>query len=466
MDTSHTCHYVVWAPSFSVYWILGNFFPTQSVVSSLSMTESGMLIGEIDHPSSRQEPSLQRVRICSISLMLAATAFFLVISGCGGAGTPPTPQPVLDLSKHRDPLTNRVEPVLSDRATADPVGSVPTDFDYYEVDSPSVIEDPSRFPIFGDRFLLFYEGTDALLNYVIALVSSTEEDLDPLVIGRTVVMSPASMPDLIDNGTPIAPFGAADPTVIVNHSVLVNNPGRYQMWFEGTFGVNAFSLQSAILTCSSQDGITWTAPIFCTGLEPGALFGTVVRVADPSVLKTNEPSDAFRMAFEVERTDGSSVIGMAFSDDGIAWTIRDGVFNGPPAAPSFSGGPGTFDDFAVHAPTIAIEQDSLGNLIEWMLFYEGARSGTDNDTVIGYATSLDGYSWSGFQIPVLDPSSDLVSPPLFDSDDLKQPAVIQPNNYPGTDINGIPYPRFLLYYVGDPDIPGDRINRIGLASGS
>lgn len=413
---------------------------------------------------------MQRIRICTISLMLAATAISSVISGCSGAGTPPAPQPVLDLSKHRDPLTNRVEPVLSDRATADPVNSLPTDFDYREVDSPSVIEDPSRVPIFGDRFLLFYEGTDALLNYVIAVVSSTEEDLAPLVIGRTVVMSPASMPDLIDNGTPIAPFGAADPTVIVDHSVLVNNPGRYQMWFEGTFGVNAFSLQSGILTCSSQDGITWTAPVFCTGLEPGPAFGTVVRVADPSVLKTNEPSDAFRMAFEVVRTDGSSVIGMAFSDDGIAWTIRDGVLNGPPAAPSFSGGPGTFDDFAVHAPTIAIEQDSLGNLIEWMLFYEGSRNDIliNNDTVIGYATSLDGYSWSGFQIPVLEPSSDQVSPPLFDSDDLKQPAVIQPNNYPGTDINGIPYPRFLLYYTGDPQEPlgTTRINRIGLASGS
>ena len=86
----------------------------------------------------------------------------------------------------------------------------------------------------------------------------------------------------------------------------------------------------------------------------------------------------------------------------------------------------------------------------------------------GFATSLDGYSWSGFQIPVLDPSSDLVAPPLFDSDDLKQPAVIQPNNYPGTDLNGIPYPRFLLYYAGDPEEPlgTPRINRIGLASGS
>ncbi len=409
---------------------------------------------------------MQGARICTISLKLAATAFLLVISGCGGAGTPPAPQPVLDLSKHRDSLTNRVEPVLSDRATADPL-SVPADFDYWEVDSPCVIEDPSRVPIFGDRFLLFYEGADALLNYVIAVVSSTEEDLDPLVTGRTIVMSPASMPDLNDNGTPIAPFGAADPTVIVDHSVLVNNAGRYQMWFEGTFGVNAFSLQSAILTCSSQDGITWTAPVFCTGLEPGAAFGTVVRVADPSVLKTNEPSDAFRMAFEVERTNGSSVIGMAFSDDGIAWTIRDGTLSGSPAEPSFSGGPGNFDDLAVHSPSLLLETDSLGNVVEWMLFYEG-RGFVDNDTVIGYATSLDGYSWSGFQIPVLDPSSDLVAPPLFDSDDLKQPAVIQPNNYPGTDLNGIPYPRFLLYYAGDPEEPlgTPRINRIGLASGS
>ena len=51
---------------------------------------------EIGHPASSQEPSMERIRICIISLMLAATAFFPVISGCSGAGTPPAPQPVLD----------------------------------------------------------------------------------------------------------------------------------------------------------------------------------------------------------------------------------------------------------------------------------------------------------------------------------------------------------------------------------
>ena len=418
-----------------------------------------------------------------LSLGLAAA---FISGGCGGGGTPPQQQPVLDLSKHRDSnvIPPRVVPVLSDRATADPINSVPADFDFHEVDSPCALEDPSRQPIFGDRFLLFYEGSccaTAPHDYAIGVVTSPEEDFNPLVTDRTIVMSPASMPPLIVNGTPIDPRGAADPTVVVDHGSLVNTAGRYQMWFEGTYGsagTPSETWQSAILTCTSADGISWTVPTFCSGLEPGPAFdptsGSVVRVADPSVVKTSAITDPYRMAFEVERSDGSSVIGMAYSNDGSAWTIRDGVLSGTPAGPSFSGGPGTFDDLAVHSPSLALETDAQGNLVEWMMFYEG-RGFLDNDTVIGYATSLDGYSWSGFNLAVLTSSSDNVSPILFDSDDLKQPSMIQPSQYPGIDDNGTPdpnddtpYPRFLLYYTGDGEEPlvADRVNRIGLATGS
>ncbi|MDE0959593.1 MAG: hypothetical protein OSB09_02330, partial [Planctomycetota bacterium] len=391
--------------------------------------------------------------------------------------------PVLDLSKHRDTnqVNPRVVPVLSDRATAEPITSVPADFDFHEVDSPCALEDPNRQPIFGDRFLLFYEGSCCATDphdYAIGVITSPEEDFIPLVTDRTIVMSPASMPPLLVNGTPIDPRGAADPTVIVDHDFMVNTAGRYQMWFEGTFGsagTPSETWQSAILTCTSADGISWTAPTFCSGLEPGPAFGNVIRVADPSVVKTSEFTDPYRMAFEVERTDGSSAIGIAFSSDGSAWTIRDGVLSGTPAGPSFSGGPGNFDDLAIHSPSLALETDALGNVIEWMMFYEG-RGFVDNDTVIGYATSLDGYSWSGFNLAVLTPSSDLVSPILFDSDDLKQPSMIQPSQYPGIDDNNtptdltddVPYPRFLLYYAADGEEPVvlDRVNRIGLATGS
>ena len=107
--------------------------------------------------------------------------------------------------------------------------------------------------------------------------------------------------------------------------------------------------------------------------------------------------------------------------------------------------------------------DGNGNLVEWHLFNEGAPTSPqiDNDSVLGYATSIDGFSWSGFFTPILAPSSDLVAPPLFDSDDLKDPAVLLPEPEP----NG---PRFLLYYAGDPQVPliSNEVNRIGLAEGS
>lgn len=386
-------------------------------------------------------------------LILAA----LILSGCGGgSGVPGPPAPVLDLSKHRDLTTNRVEPILSDRQTASGT-SVPTDFDYLEVDGPAVIDDNQR----ADRYMLFYEATAGLGDTTIGLVTSTEEDFEVLTVDRTMVMSPTDMPDLTVNGNLLAPEGASDPTLLVDTSFPLGVDGRYRMWFEGTYGLAG--LTSAILTCTSGDGISWGTPVVCTGLEPGSAFGNVIRVSDPSVERTPVPTAPLQMAFEAKRADLSSVIGMAVSADGLDWTIDDGVLTGIAATPVFIGGPGTFDNFSVQAPCIAREVDGNGDLIEWHLFYEGAPTSPqiDNDTVLGYATSIDGFSWSGFFTPILDPSSDLVAPPLFDSDDLKDPAVLLPEPEP----NG---PRFLLYYVGDPEEPliADEVNRIGLAEGS
>ncbi len=404
-----------------------------------------------------------------LPLLVVLMTLPLFLVSCGGSGTPPAPQPVIDFHKNRDVL-GRVAPVLSDRATADP-SSVPTDFDWMEVDSPCSVEDPSRFSVTGDPNLLYYEATDGLNLTVIGLITSDEPTFDPIVLPRTVVMSPAQMPDLDDNGSLFSPYGAADPSVLYNSAIPIGSPGRYQMWFEGRYGT--LGLISAILTCSSSDGVTWDAPVFCTGLEPGAAFGTVARVADPSVVRTNEVSDSYRMVFEVERSPGSvpfSLLGAAISDDGIAWTIRDGVLSGDPATPIFTGGPGSFDDYSIQAPSLLVEFASGGAVSEWVLFYEADGVAGLNDTVIGFATSLDGYSWSGFNLAVLEPSSDLVPPPpLFDSDDLKHPAVIQPDNYPGFDLDPVtgvltPIPRFWLYYTGDNE-GSPSVNRIGLATG-
>jgi len=72
--------------------------------------------------------------ISSFHTFVGLLALFVMV-GCGGsppsAPVPPPPAPVpppLDLSKHRNLATDRVEPVLSDRQTADN-SSVPANFD-------------------------------------------------------------------------------------------------------------------------------------------------------------------------------------------------------------------------------------------------------------------------------------------------------------------------------------------------
>ena len=197
---------------------------------------------------------------------MGSFAVTLTVTGLGGShsrirtdyitvGTPP-----LLLSKHRD-SNNLIAPILSDHQTADN-SSVPADFDYLEVDSPSIVDDDQR----PDRWMLFYEGKDGVGNISIGLITSNEEDFPTLTVDRTQVMNGASMPDLNVNGTLIAPAGAADPTVLLDTSFAPGVDGRYTMWFEGLYGVAG--LTSAILRTTSGDGVTWGNPAFAYVLLP------------------------------------------------------------------------------------------------------------------------------------------------------------------------------------------------------
>ena len=264
-------------------------------------------------------------------------------------------------------------------------------------------------------------------------------------------------------------IAVSDPSVIVDKGIPLGAAGRYRMWVEGVYS-SAGNL-SAILTTSSADGQNWEPPQLCVGLELGPQFGDVIRIVDADVVKVDEPGEAYRMIFEVIRSDLSSAFGMATTSDinGVNWTVTDGVFTGTEAGPVFSGGPGEFDDGSVQSPGLGIERNDTGDIVEWHLFYEGKPSDflANNDSLIGYSNSVDGFSWSGYAVPVITATSDLIQPTAFDSDDVKHPDVLiripdPPSTDPlvSSDLN-----RFILFYSGDSvsEDPNE-VNRIGLGT--
>ena len=393
-----------------------------------------------------------------------------MLSGCGsGGGTAGGPAPIIDFSKKRDVVNpGIVVPLFQDRKTE---GSVnPADFDYLEVDSPSFVDDSGRV----DRGMLFYEATDDSATNSIGLVTSTEyDDFSTPVINRDQVLVAGDLPqvEFTQTGLFEDAIAVSDPSVIVDKGIPLSPPtvGRYRMWVEGVYS-SAGNL-SAILTTSSADGQNWEPPQLCVGLELGPEFGNVIRIVDADVVKVDEPGEAYRMIFEVIRSDLSSVFGMATTSDinGVSWTVTDGVFTGTAAGPVFSGGPGEFDDGSVQSPGLGIERNDTGDIVQWHLFYEGKPGDflANNDSLIGYSNSVDGFSWSGYAVPVITATSDLIQPTAFDSDDVKHPDVlIRIPDLPSTDpLISSDLNRFILFYSGDSvsEDPNE-VNRIGLGT--
>ncbi len=373
-------------------------------------------------------------------------ALIVVVGGCGGGGggggavaTPPAVEldTAVAFTKHRDPTTGVITPVLSESGST---------FDAAEVDSPNVVIDSGRPN--PDKYLLYYEATDASGVSTIGFVSSDEEDFETLTIARTQTVALGGAGSGFD-------VGATDPVVLVNDSVAFGVDGRYRMWFEGRSGAGGEISQ--IITASSGDGVGWSGFTICIGLTPA--FGAL-RVADPTVLRDGP---TFLMWFEGIETAGvPAVIGFADSTNGITWTVRDAALNtGAGADPVFLPGPaGSFDAFGVHAPSVVIDPTiAIGDPGRFVMFYEASNSATDSESTIGRAVSHDGLTWSNPLLPMLRPSSDLVVPTLFDSGDLEHPsAVIDPSLTPADE--GF----FLLWYTGDGENAVSP-NRIGLARG-
>jgi hypothetical protein len=367
----------------------------------------------------------------------------MALAGCGGNDSPTTPNAdgpgatsgVIEYSRNRNGA-GAIVPVLSEGSGG---------FDSGEVDSPAMAVDSSRPG--GDKFLLYYEA-DGPGGVSIGVVTSPEEDLVPLVVGRTVAVAQGAA------GQPHA-AGATDPTVVVDKR-SGQEAGRYKMWFEGRGGTGGQT--STIMMSVSADGVSWGAPTACTGLA--ASFASV-RVADPSVVLDGS---TFRMWFEAIGTsaggvDGPARIGYAESTDGLSWTVRDAAGNtGSGAAAVFNPAGGTaFDAYTVGSPSVVADPDDAA--APWKMWYEAGDRAGDVENTIGFATSADGRTWRRAELPVLMPSSDAHVPLPFDSGDLEHPCALIDASVP-VNLEG----HFLLWYTGDAEGSATP-NRIGLAKG-
>ncbi len=388
-----------------------------------------------------------RPRSNSVWELVIALVLGLVAAGCGGGGgggggapaNPAPSEPDIIYSKNRNGA-GQIAPVLAEGGAS---------FDANAADSPAVVVDSGRPN--GDKYMLYYEAESSGAVSSIAVVTSTEEDFDPIVLPRDQVIAPGSFGFTV---------GATDPAVIVDKSVAPNTLGRYRMWFEGRSGVNG--AVSAIVTCISADGIAWSDFDVCTGLA--ADFASV-RIADPAVITDG---NLFGMYFEaidtsnLDGSDGPATIGYADSSDGVAWTVRDGAgSSGSQSQPVFrAGAPGGFDAFSVGSPSVVLdESQSVGSPRRFVLWYEAGDVPESTENSIGVAFSANGLNWSDPQVPVLSPSSDLQVPLPFDSGDLEHPSALIDLAVPaGTEGH------YLLWYSGDGE-NGASPGRIGFAAG-
>jgi hypothetical protein len=374
---------------------------------------------------------------------LCATLWaLLVFCGCGGddpSGPDADPGPLpttesFQFERNRSAQTGNIHPVLTESGSG---------FDAREVDSPSVVMDTSRAG--GDAYLLFYEATDGGGASSIGVVSSANANFVTLSIGRTQLFSAGPAGSGYENG-------ATDPTVLIDDGPA--SSARYRMWFEGRSGGGSVS---AIFTSSSDDGLNWTLPQRCGGLNPS--FGTA-RVADPSVLVD---AGGYRMWFEALDISGIGRIGHAVSTDGVNWEIRDAVGNsGNTAAAVFEPrSEAAFDGHSVNAPSVTIDvSEPVGSPYRYQLWYEAGDVPGATESTIGLANSNDGLSWVRLDLPVLAPSSDSLIPLPFDSGDLEHPSVWI-DLARDRDESG----HFMLWYTGDGE-GNSSPNRIGFARGA
>jgi predicted GH43/DUF377 family glycosyl hydrolase len=161
----------------------------------------------------------------------------------------------------------------------------------------------------------------------------------------------------------------------------------YHMWYGGGGG----TVSGAIGYATSPDGVTWTKYAGNPVLEPGdAGTWDAVVVLPAAILWDGATYHLWYLGTTSPDLSGVQQTGYATSPDGVTWTRH-------PANPVLRvGGAGMWDEGAAVITSVLAEG---GTFRAWYLGFPPDMS----YGAIGYATSLDGVTWSKRPEPVLGP---------------------------------------------------------------
>ncbi len=211
-----------------------------------------------------------------------------------------------------------------------------------------------------------------------------------------------------------------------------------------------FAMVSSAVACSSDDdgGASNVASGGIGGAsgEPCLPSGRLMRSPDNPALRNGpesydsgktgprvvhrEPGGQYRLWYEAVASSAGTLttVGYATSDDGIVWTKQ-----GPVMEPSES-----WEGNEVSPQSLLVE-DGV-----YKLWYHGGGA-TEPQRNIGYATSLDGLTWTRQRAPVLR----VGAPGSFDEDEAAEPRVLV--------VGG----EYWMFYTG---ATSDRVKSLGLAT--
>ncbi len=193
--------------------------------------------------------------------------------------------------------------------------------------------------------------------------------------------------------------GAWDENGVIAHGMFFDG-FTYHMWYTG-FDIN-WGIRLGYAT--SPDATTWTKHGSNPILDAGAL-GTWDQ-SGPGSPSVAFDDTSYHMWYDATDSSGSIRIGYATSPDRITWTKH----GGNPVLDI--GSPGEWDDEGIFNPMVIFDNTTIH------MWYAGWDS---LNTRIGYATSLDGITWTKSpNNPVLD----LGSPGSWDDAAISGPSVI------------------------------------------
>ncbi len=221
-----------------------------------------------------------------------------------------------------------------------------------------------------------------------------------------LILAVASFPNAFPSPTEWVKHGnpVLVPTVGTWDSDYVTTPrvafdgSTYRMWYQG-----GHSGISQIGYATSTDGITWLKHgIVLSAGQPGEWDGSSIALG--SVLWNGT---VYLMWYTGTNgaTNPNGAVGLAFSTDGLNWVKYAG---NPVLTPTELG------NFIAAPYVIRLK-------LTYNMWYTGRSAASTSASKILYATSFDGIHWSKWPSPVLTPSTD---PTAWDARGVYSPAVI------------------------------------------